>query len=184
VAVVLPDTLKEVERNGYRVFDLDNDVNLIGIRSPAPLEANEFNDAMHVVYRDGSAWVEKVYPITCDPGRYYLDHPMNKDGCARLRSGQYLKSYKVGLHRNQYRALVQCKPVLVDRIRDGEVVGEARGVFGINIHKAGVNSEFVNRWSAGCQVFQKSDDFDEFLTIVQRSMAQYSQYVTYTLLES
>jgi len=57
------------------------------------------------------------------------------------------------------------------------------GMFGINIHKAGVFSEQVNGWSAGCQVFQKSDDFYEFMSLVQKSRKRFGNSFTYTLLK-
>jgi hypothetical protein len=180
-----PDILKRCEGLGYKTFLLDDDVNIVAVRSPAPLDANEFNDTMHVLYRRGPEWKTSSWPITCDPGRSHLEHPLNKDGCARLRAGQYLKSHKIGLHRGQYRALVQCRPVTVDRYKDGERVGSFTGMFGINIHRAsaGVTTEFVNRWSAGCLVFQNAVDFEEFMQIVTASMTIYGPYVSLTLLE-
>jgi hypothetical protein len=178
-----PDILKRCEALGYKTFDLDMDVNLIGVRSKET--ADEFNDSMHLVYRKGPEWKHHVWPITCDPGRHYMDHPMNSIGTARLLPGQYRKSYKLGMHNGSYRALVQCRPVRVERTRNGEVVGTFTGMFGINIHRASADGtpEFVNRWSAGCQVFQKREDFEKCLEIVRQSMVLFSPFVSYTLLE-
>ena len=56
--------------------------------------------------------------------------------------------------------------------------------FGINIHKAGADSTYVENWSEGCQVFKKSADFEEFMTIVRKSKDIHGNSFTYTLIES
>ena len=38
-----------------------------------------------------------------------------------------------------------------------------RNKYGINIHNAGASSTQVDKWSAGCQVFSHSADFEEFM---------------------
>ena len=58
------------------------------------------------------------------------------------------------------------------------------GVFGINIHKAGADSTYVENWSEGCQVFKRSKDFDEFMKIINKAKDFYGNHFTYTLLES
>ena len=54
------------------------------------------------------------------------------------------------------------------------------GYFGINIHKAGLNSVNVDKWSAGCQVFKSAVDFDEFIRLCK--MQTWDTF-TYTLIE-
>jgi hypothetical protein len=58
------------------------------------------------------------------------------------------------------------------------------GVFGINIHKAGVDSTYVENWSEGCQVFKRAADFEEFMSIVRASAGKGFTKFTYTLIES
>ena len=60
---------------------------------------------------------------------------------------------------------------------------EVTGKFGINIHKAGENSNEVNNWSAGCQVFKKSKDFAEFMELVKKQKNLYGNTFTYTLID-
>jgi hypothetical protein len=97
-------------------------------------------------------WVDgQIAPFRCsvDPGSYYLNHPLNPQGCARLQCG--LWSYTRGEHHTK-RALVQADEVTIDRIdSDGRKKGEESGYFGINIHSGGPEY-LVGRWSAGCQV--------------------------------
>jgi hypothetical protein len=60
----------------------------------------------------------------------------------------------------------------------------AEGVFGINIHKAGADSTYVENWSEGCQVFKRVKDFDEFMKICKRAAKIHGNKFSYTLLES
>ena len=85
---------------------------------------------------------------------------MNDKGVAILKPGQYRGSHTIGLHQGKYEALKQGGKVKVyrdanrDMNYDEKVIQE--GVFGINIHKAGANSTYVENWSEGCQVFSFS----------------------------
>ena len=58
------------------------------------------------------------------------------------------------------------------------------GLYGINIHKAGADSTYVENWSEGCQVFKKSADFDKFLAICKKAASLSKNSFTYTLIES
>ena len=85
-----------------------------------------------------------------DPGRYYLDNPLNDFGCAVLRLG--LWNYRLGRHRDLYPAFIQSGEVTVDRVTpDGKAVKRESGYFGINIHSGGPETH-VGRYSAGCQI--------------------------------
>jgi hypothetical protein len=58
------------------------------------------------------------------------------------------------------------------------------GIFGINIHKAGADSTYVENWSEGCQVFKKAADFESFMAICRKAAAIHGKSFTYTLIES
>jgi putative heme degradation protein len=109
-------------------------------------------------------------------------------GVARLVEGQYRGSHTLGLHQGKYEALKQAKPVKVYRDGDRDLEYDenkiAEGVFGINIHKAGVDSTFVENWSEGCQVFKRAKDFEEFMAICRKAAAIHGNFFTYTLIES
>jgi hypothetical protein len=60
----------------------------------------------------------------------------------------------------------------------------AEGVFGINIHKAGADSTYVENWSEGCQVFKKSAYFEAFMVLCRKAAAIHGKSFTYTLIES
>lgn len=118
-----------------------------------------------------------------------MEHPTAIKGTAILVPGQYRGCWKIGYHKGKYKALCQAKPIPV--YRDGNKddkfdlnpLSIDKGVFGINIHKAGENSTLVDGWSYGCQVLAKSIDFSSFMRLVDKSSKLYGDTFTYTLLE-
>ena len=178
------------KKKGYKWFTKPFDLNVWGIRNPA--STNLFDDTLAVAFKDQGG-NERVFlcPITTDPGRHYLQNPINHKGCAILAPGQYLGSHRIGRHQGKYKALVQVKPVIVyrDYNRDGVMnfdrVLEDTGLFGINIHRASETniSPAVDKWSAGCQVVQNPIDFLYLLSLVDQQQKYIgSDVVSYTLI--
>jgi hypothetical protein len=184
----LRNIINALKDKGYVIYDKPYQLNIVGVRN-AESQPNKFDDQLYVFYKDDSAnWVIKEYPITTDTGTYWLENPMSNLGSAMLKEGQYVDAYKQGLHKGQYTALVEQKPVTTYRDYDRNAVFDfgqntTTGMYGINIHKAGEDSQDVNKWSAGCQVFQKSDDFQEFMQLTDKHKANYGNNFTYTLLD-
>jgi hypothetical protein len=172
----------------YVIYDKPYQLNIVGVRN-AQSQPNKFDDSIVVFYKDDkNDWVEKEYPATTDTGMFYLLNPISNLGAAMLKEGQYVDSYKQGLHKGEYLALVQDKPVTTYRDYDRNAVfdiftKETTGNYGINIHKAGANSQNVDTWSAGCQVFQKSADFDDFMDKTTKHRNSYGNSFTYTLVD-
>jgi hypothetical protein len=94
----------------------------------------------------------------------------------------------IGLHQGKYKALRQCGPVVVYRdFKNDGLYSEdrtERGVFGINIHKAGVDSVRVDRWSEGCQVFKRTQDFNKFMALCEIAAEIWGNSFSYTLINS
>jgi hypothetical protein len=184
----LRDLIFSLEKKGYKVFSKPYELNIVGIRSSASKQ-NSFDDLICVFYKDDKGeWQYKCYPATTDPGTYYLNNPMSNLGTAALKAGQYIDSHQQGLHKGQYKALTQAKPVTVYRDLDRNAIFDfgtktTSGLYGINIHKAGLNSEVVNNWSAGCQVFKKSADYNEFMALTDKHKEKNGNKFTYTLLD-
>jgi hypothetical protein len=183
-----------MEKKGYMFFDGDKElnINLIGIRRDNA-GTNEFDDFMVAIYRDNRLReICKIYPITTDPGEYWLENPINPRGTAILMPGQYSGTWKLGLHQGKYEALVQRRPVKVwrdnnkDRVIDYLYAHQhvSEGYFGINIHRSNPydKSYVINKWSAGCQVFQAVDDYKEFMGLCKSSADLYGNSFSYTLL--
>lgn len=155
---------------------------LIGIRSKEDTP-NKFDDVFIIVENDKI----KAFPNTTNPGVFWLKNPINTNGSAVLKPGQYIDSWALGLHRGKYEALVQVRDVVVYRDKDRDIKSEEtnieqRGLFGINIHRAnsvGLTS-LVDKHSAGCQVFQNVEDFNY---VIERCKKSRQKYFTYTLLK-
>ena len=181
-----------VKVKGYAWFEgaKDYDVNIVGVRNSATgqVVTNVFDDVMTVSFKVGGAWQYKEWANTTDPGKKGVMEYHNAKGVARLVEGQYRGSHAIGLHQGKYKALRQAKNVKVYRDADRNMTYAEdkidEGVFGINIHKAGVDSTYVENWSEGCQVFKRVKDFDEFMAICEKAAAIHGNSFTYTLIES
>lgn len=194
----MPYQLEQIKKTmldkGYVWFsDPQNkgfDTNIVGIRNSEPEQqvTNLFDDWITVAYLESGVQRFRIWPATTDPGKKGVLEFKNPAGVARLVPGQYRGSHILGLHQGKYQALRQQKPMRVYRDANRDLLFEetrvAEGVFGINIHKAGRHSTWVENWSEGCQVFQKTQDFDDFMKICRQAAKIHGPAFTYTLLES
>ena len=194
-ADLIVENLKSVLKDKkYAFFDNNKsyNVNIIGCRSNQT-KANEFDDCLFLIYRDDDKdWVVHSYQITTDIGIRYLKAPINKDGAAILVPGQYRGIYSVAKHRGKYDALCQKNGKVKvwrdddrDKILDMDDSTIQEGYYGINIHRAATTGEveFVNGYSAGCQVFKDTRDFNEFMALIKLSAKKYDNKFTYTLIK-
>jgi hypothetical protein len=183
---------KAVKEKGYVWFEgaKDYDVNIVGVRNSSTGQkvTNVFDDVITVSFKINGVWQYKEWANTTDPGKKGVLEYHNTAGVARLVEGQYRGSHTIRLHQGKYEALGQAKNVKVYRDANKDLnYDEAKiqeGVFGINIHKAGADSTYVENWSEGCQVFKKSADFEEFMKICRKARDIHGNSFTYTLIES
>jgi len=189
---------KAVKSKGYVWFeDSSNktyDVNIVGVRNNSPSVykkvTNVFDDCITITYKDEKGvWQFYCWMATVDPGKKSVMEFSNNKGVARLVPGQYRGVWSIDKHQGKYEALCQRNgnvTVWRDSNRDlifEELVKEV-GMFGINIHKAGQDSTWVDSWSAGCTVFKKVVDFDVFMSICKKAAKIHGNKFTYTLIES
>ena len=166
------------------------DVNIVGIRNETTGDkvTNVFDDYLTLSYKENGSWKFHIWPATTDPGTKGILETTNKSGIARLVEGQYRGSHTIRLHQGKYEALGQAKNVKVYRDANRDMKYDENkieeGVFGINIHHAGADSTYVNDWSMGCQVFKKTKDFEEFMSICRKSRDIHGNSFTYTLIGS
>jgi hypothetical protein len=187
---------KTLQAKGYAFFGLENkaayNVNIIGVRSDEDI-FNKFDDALVVIYRDRNKnWEVRSYSITTDPGKIWQEKPMNSKGCAILVPDQYRGVYKIDGHGvTGYPAMCQRLgnvKVFRDPDRDHEHDRDAgtidEGMFGINIHRSRKYGEadLVNSYSAGCQVFKNTTDFNDFMKLANKSADKFGNAFTYTLI--
>ena len=181
---------------GYAFFENgDYNLNIVGVRNDSG-DASKFDDFLNVLYKVDGEWVCDVYPATTEPGTSILRRPIKAvrhKGTAILVPDQYRSTYRIGTHggKRSYTALVQRGGkvrVARDNNRDSKPDyhnPEEEGWFGINIHKHWGSDARVNTGgvSAGCQVFQSSKDFYEFMDTCQQSADKWGNSFTYTLIE-
>ena len=188
-----------VESKGYKWFNDDSnkgyDVNIVGVRnsSTGKKVTNMFDDVITLSFKDeNGVWQYYEWLNTTDPGKKSILEWQKmgiKGGCARLVPGQYRSTWSIDKHQGKYDALCQ-RHGNVKVYRDSDLDLEydenkiTEGMYGINIHKAGQDSTWVENWSAGCQVFKRVKDFDVFMKIIKKASKIHGNKFTYTLLES
>jgi hypothetical protein len=174
-------TYKELEAEFARFGYQWPTLHVVGIRSKAN-EKNKFDDQMYLI----NGPMQQIFSGTTNPGTHWLKNLMNPKGTAVLKPGQYVDSWKLGLHQGKYEALVQAKPITVYRDNNKNDLAEENGkedtgMFGINIHHANSSaiSSIIDKWSAGCQVL---NDPKQFATLLAACKASGKKAFTYTLL--
>lgn len=183
-----------VKAKGYVWFEDANnkgfDVNIVGVRNSTTGQkvTNAFDDTLTISYKENGEWKFHSWPATTDPGKKGVLEYHNAAGVARLVEGQYRGSHTIRLHQGKYEALGQAKNVKVYRDANKDLVYDEtkiqEGLFGINIHKAGADSTYVENWSEGCTVFKRSADFEEFMKICRKSRDIHGNSFTYTVIKS
>lgn len=188
-----------VKAKGYVWFNDDAnksyDVNIVGVRNMATGQkvTNVFDDVITISFKDKNGiWQFFEWANTTDPGKKSMLE-WNKmgitGGCARLVPNQYRSTWTIDLHQGKYEALCQrLAKVKVYRDTDFDLEYDedkiTEGLYGINIHKAGQDSTWVENWSAGCQVFKRVKDFDVFMKICKKAKTIHGNKFSYTLLQS
>lgn len=194
--MILSQIRNAVISKGYKWFE-DNankgyDVNIVGVRnsSTGKKVTNVFDDLITISYKDDKGiWTYHEWMNTTEPGKKGVMEYHNPKGAAKLIPGQYRGVYSIDKHQGKYEALCQRNGTVTifrDHNKDltfDEVIRD-NGMFGINIHKAGQNSTWVENWSEGCQVFKRVRDFDEFMKICKIAEKIHGNKFSYTLIES
>lgn len=181
---IIIDVMKKL---GYTVEE-NGKWNIVGVRANTGT-TNSYDDEMHIfrMLHDGT-WDHASFKITTDPGLYWLLNPPPRLGITTaMAAGQYPDAYEFGLHLGMYEALVQTGRVRIyqDRDKDAFIDYDPNTIVtcngcGVNIHKGSREGITVDRASGGCQVFARSNDFEEFM----RKMKESGQTrFTYTLLD-
>ena len=183
-----PPILDKIEDYGFIVFDsCDYDLNIIAVRNLGN-HPNEFDDKLHVVYLKNGFWMEHIFQVTTDPGKFYLEDEeyRNGEGVAVIYHPQQARgAYKIGKHRGTYDCLKQVFPVQFWRDRSfddrADYTGEVqKKVIGVNIHRSSINSSTqVDKYSAGCIVFAHIDEYKMFMALANKQLE--IGYNTFTL---
>ena len=106
------------KRKRYNIFD-DNskpfNLNIWGIRN-RNLKAGYFDDLLVVFWKENNgAWTVVSFEVTTDPSDISLINFRNNLGTAIITEAQHRGVWQLGLHKGQYEALVQRRPITVIR---------------------------------------------------------------------
>lgn len=159
---------------------------LVGVRSSADTP-DKFDDLIGVFTLTNDQPKVTWFTGTTNPGVHWLKNFMNPKGTAVLMPGVHENCWVIGKHQGKYEALVQYAPVSVFRDKNknnkSETIGDKssvdRGLFGINIHRANPSgiSSIIDKWSAGCQVLNNSEQFAQLLSLCKASGKKTFTYV-------
>lgn len=187
-------TVMWMSHYGYNIAQNKGEINIcyfFGLNLDGTWNSNEpfvFNDrrvVMQVI--NGVPTFVGNWLATANPGEYYWDHPMNSEGCASIRSGQY-KAWNTGDHKGQ-DALVQSGIITV--LRGPDQVPDTGDSFAIDHHSVEPGGDYsygdpIGAWSAGCSVGASRDEHDnQFMPLVhndpreQKDPGTYQHYATY-----
>ena len=189
---MLSKTRKILKAKSFKIYEKPYQLNIVAYRS-RHLRSNAFDDEIHVFYTNNEGkWIYHIFKSTTDPGQFWLDNPMDPQGTAFLKKGQYENAYAIGYHRGIYEALVQVKTVTVIRNYDRrglfnllETGLEDSGMFGINIHRASQTgtTKTIDKYSAGCIVFANIDDYLQFMQLTKIHRQKHGNSFTLTLVD-
>jgi GH24 family phage-related lysozyme (muramidase) len=173
--------IRYMQRKGYAIDCGPKEMNIVYVEGMNPDGSlnddrpNQFNDLRLVIeFLHGRPRIAGCWEGTTEPGRHYTLNPMNSQGAARIRFGQY-RAWRIGLHglSSPHRALIQVAPIDVHRdanrdfLRTGDNV--QRGLFAINQH-AGYDHprNDIRTASAGCLVGRTTRGHGEFLALIEQ----------------
>ncbi len=184
--------VKYMQSKNYVVFTEPKEYNIVyveGMNEDGSLNddaPNVFNDRRIVIeVVDGVPKIVNHWQATTEPGSHYTFQPMNPEGAARIKFGQY-KAWSVGIHKD-HEALIQvdditvCRDFNEDFKRTGDK--EDTGLFYVDQHwgyDAPVND--IKNASAGCLVGRRREGHREFMAIIKgdRRYVTNNNYVFYT----
>jgi hypothetical protein len=165
---------KAIIAKGYKWYDDVLMMNNIFVRMDYD-DTNTFKDKAYICYISeiGKEVVIEA-DVTTLPGWYWLLNPMNKDGCAIVKPGQYTDADIIGKHYEQ-NALVQRGNLVVyrDNTKDKKIDLDNTYMTkdsAINIHHADGIAKSVGKWSAGCFVFQSTEKHNDFMFVCNRQV--------------
>lgn len=173
--------LNYMSSKGYKIFEGQRQYNIVYVegmnidgRTNRDRD-NVFNDIRLVIeVKNGvPSIVGGPWLATTEPGRHYVDHPMNKKGAARIKFDQY-SAWQVGVHNGNHEALIQTGGAVTvhrDFDRNGIRTGDRldTGYFGINQHNGYDNPvTHVGKASAGCLVGRSRAEHRQFMKLIKQ----------------
>lgn len=172
---------------GAKDYDIE-DCNLVGVRNPEGRKEDIWNDVLIFYYRPE----RKLYLDlgTTDPGKYYIDNPMRRDGAAHLAEIFQKHIWSIGKHgrmgtRGRHTAFVQGgRAVSLWRdtnkdykITQSDVYIEVSYGNGINMHSTYNDTDSIGKSSAGCQVWKDMNSLQKIINICKDNGQELFSYL-------
>lgn len=189
---------KLYEKNEYKFRTEDYALNIFGIRSKES-RSNKFDDKIGIAWRVENSKFIIIDNATTDPGKYWLELPSVREGTIIVVPNQYTEVYEKGLHAGKYDAFKQCAPMVYVRDNDRNMdldfslyrdlqkrkIHSFSAIRGTNLHRASENKivQFVEKYSAGCQVVQNPTFFARMIMLRDLSISEGYKKFDYTLFE-
>lgn len=185
---------------GYKFRQQKMALNIGAMRSKNSI-SDQFDDTGWCAYISAIDGSENLFTfkMTTDPGKHWLQNPMNKDGTIIIVPGQYIEVYGQGLHNGEYDCFKQIAPInyVRDYNKDAKLDFDLyrnpesfkiRGfwdICGTNLHRASKIKNILNvgMYSAGCQVVQNIEDFNKLMGLQSTSRVYGFKKWDYTLFE-
>ena len=180
---VIDKIIKIVKDGGGQVYEQEGYINFCGVRNNVTNDT--FNDELYIYWKDtdGKFKCVKTSGFTTKPGKKSVQSGTVANGVAIVKEGWHPDVWHHGVHgmgkKTAHNALRQdpgiTKPITItrDKTQYGKSGNYVLNIFEnttesgypyTNMHRSGDSqSNNVNGWSAGCQVFKVKSEFDEML---------------------
>lgn len=179
----------------YPFHEENEFVNIFGYRSKEIL-VDRFNDIVGIAYKDFFGNPEcLVFPGTTKPGMHFLkDELGNPRGTFIMQPGHYKDCWMKGLHNGKYTAWIQAGPGVFKGWRDldgdgrldysGQTYTDSQGVDGHTTRFDIDVTDYVDKFSAGCQVLRDDKHFEAWLNLGLRTLEVFKiDRISYTLFQ-
>ena len=198
---IIDKIIKIVKDGGGEVFEQEGYINFCGVRNNATNDT--FNDILYIYWKDNSSGkfkCVKTSGFTTKPGKKSVLNTsgnVNSKGVAIVKEGWYPDVWHHGKHGGKYDALRQdagvTKPITItrDKTQFGNTGNYELRIFSdttevgypyTNMHRSGSpQSNSVNGWSEGCQVFKYQKEFDEMLKMAKNATNKGQKTFSYFL---
>jgi len=158
------------------------DFNIVGIRCDDDALNDSFDDLL--LFFNGSKYIAS--PASTVPGKWWTQNPVTDagvTGAGRLAIGYYPESHTMGIHGASHPDFAHeawCQTGVLKYYRDVNKNGiieffeplQSGSGKGFNIHRASAAKimQFVDKWSAGCQVSQNHKLHEAGIQMAKESM--------------
>lgn len=183
------DLIKFLNSKSYKVFEDNEVLNIVALRTKDSKPTNLFDDELHVFFKNSKGnWDLMEYSITTVPG-YKPGTENLPENVAILRLGQYVDQLKMGYHKDDEKhKCLKFDKCAIHRNNDitkynYESTTEV-GNFSINIHRSSdiSTADYVFNYSEGSQVFKNLNQYNQFIKLCENQEKNANKLLfTYTL---